>query len=56
MPPQAPPDGVEGAAAAIPDIDGDGIGPADIIMMKDIAFVADLGVDVGDVVPDPIYY
>ena len=24
MPPQAPPDGVEGAAAAIPDIDGDG--------------------------------
>ncbi|MEC7837805.1 MAG: hypothetical protein VX523_03705, partial [Chloroflexota bacterium] len=54
MPPQAPPAGAEGAAAAIPDIDGDGeFGPADIIMMKDVAFVADLGVDVGDVVPDP---
>ena len=54
MPPQAPPDGVEGALAAIPDIDGDGeFGPNDVIMMKDIAYVADLGVDVGDVVPDP---
>ena len=54
MPPQAPPDGVEGAAAAIPDMDGDGeFGPNDVIMMKDIKYVADLGVDVGDVVPDP---
>ena len=47
-------DGTEGAAAAIPDLDGDGeSSPADLILMKDVAFVADLGIDVGDVLPDP---
>ena len=47
-------DGEEGAAAAIPDLDGDGqSSPADLILMKDVAFVADLGIDVGDVLPDP---
>ena len=47
-------DGTEGAAAAIPDLDGDGeSSPADLILMKDVAFVAGLGIDVGDVLPDP---
>ena len=55
MPPP-PPDPEEelGAASAIPDLDGDGIsGPSDVMMLQDVAFISDLGIDVSDVVEDP---
>ena len=53
-PPPLDPEEDLGAASAIPDLDGDGIsGPSDIMMLQDVAFISDLGIDVSDVIEAP---